>query len=225
MPSVTDLRYLQLFSGVSEAQMKEFMHSYTTRRFKAGEFIFRSGEGLSCLYLLLCGTVKTYAYSPQGQRQIIHVFYPGTVFGGLLFGEEQEPWAQAASDVMVVVISKQQFAQLMEKFPNVCLKILTSMVDHHQVHVRRMQTLLYRKASDRLMLTLLHLGDLQGNKDSATFVLDPAFTHEDLASMIGVARTTVSERMSDLRRRGIVSGRRGRLEVDRQAAERFLAQQ
>ncbi len=48
------------------------------------------------------------------------------------------------------------------------------------------------------------------------------FTHSDLANMIGVARTTVSELMGQLRQAGVVSGGPRRLIVYRRAAERYL---
>lgn len=218
-----ELQHLRLFSGVDDDEIGRLLGDYRVKHFAAGDLVFAAGQGCRELFLLLEGIVKTYDYSPQGFRQIIHVFYPGHAFGGLVFGSEQERWAEAMEDAAVLVLDETDFKQLMQSFPDVCLNILDDMVEHHTSHVRRMQSLLHTRAGHRLALTLLHLGDLQGDADSAEFALRGGFTHRDLASMIGVVRSTVSELFGELRARGVVRGERREIRVDRLAAEEYLS--
>jgi CRP/FNR family transcriptional regulator len=186
---------------VSRAEIADLLRKHSLRRFAAGDLVFSAGEGIRHLFLLLEGIVKTYVYSPRGQQQIIHVFYPGDAFGGLVFGRDQEPWAEAMTDVALICMDESELKELMQSFPEVCMNILEAMVDHHRTHVERMQTLLHKD----------------------TVVIRGGFTHQDLANMIGVVRSTVSELMSELRRLGIVSGTSREICIGRGAARRFLS--
>lgn len=223
IPSPVDLKHLRLFSGVSRSEIEDLLQRHPLKHYGAGKLILSAGEGVRQLLLLCEGIVKTYVYSPRGQQQIIHVFYPGDAFGGLVFGPDQEPWAEAMIEVTLVSMGETELKELMQTFPDVCMNILDSMVDHHRSHVLRMQTLIHNKASHRLVLTLLHLCDLQGDRDKDAVVIKGGFTHQDIANMIGVVRSTVSELMGELRHLGIVCGDRREPCVIREAAERFLS--
>jgi len=114
------------------------------------------------------------------------------------------------------------FKRFMQAYPDLCMNLFRYMTAHHVADMRRMEILIHTRASHRLVLTLLDLGDRLGYSEVQRFELDPCFTHEDLANMIGVVRSTVSELIGELRREGVLSGQGRRLIVHRQAAERFL---
>lgn len=221
---VEDLRRLKLFAGVAEEDIRRLLRRYSLRRFRRRDFIFRDTDDIRRVFLMLSGTIKAYVYSPRGAQQIIHVFNAGDVFGGLIYGENESPrpWAQAVTDTVLVTLDDEELKVFMQHFPDVCLNVFRHLVEHHETHVRRMQTLIHTRARRRLALTLLHLGELQGDGAAARFRLPP-FTHDDYAAMIGSVRSTVSEIMGELRRCGAVSGSRSGLTISRAAAERFVA--
>ena len=204
--------------------MEQVLRIVTVKCFARGEFVFRPGDPCDRLHLLQHGRVKTFVYSEQGQEKIMHIFYPGDAFGALLLGTPhgELPRAQAMDDVVTSSMDKVAFKRFMQFFPDLCMNIFGYMAEHHAVDMRRLESFIPTDASHRLVLTLLDLGDRLGYAEADSFELDPCFTHEDLANMIGAVRSTVTALIGHLRRSGVLSGRGRRLVVHRQMAEQFL---
>jgi CRP-like cAMP-binding protein len=224
MTELWNLHKLNLFSDLQPKTMEQVLRIVTVKHFHRGEFVFRPGDACDRLYLLQHGRIKAYVLSEQGQEKIMHVFYPGDAFGGLLFGmtHGELPWAEALEDVIVVYMDEAAFKRFMQAFPDLCMNLFRYMADHHADDMRRLESFIHTDASQRLLLTLLNLGDRLGYSEADSFQLDPGFTHEELANMVGVARTTVSELISQLRRSGVLGGRGRCLIVNRQSAEQLL---
>jgi CRP/FNR family transcriptional regulator len=224
MSQFWELKQLDLFGGLEPEQVDQLLDIVTVESFAEGEVIFRPGNASDRIYLLQHGQVKVYVVSRRGQERILHVFFPGDAFGGLLLGvpDEESPWAEAMSDVVVGWMDEAAFRRFVHTFPDPCLDLIRYMAVQHASRVRHLEALLHAKAARRLVLALLDLGERLGQGTAEQFELDPSFTHEDLANMIGAARTTVSELISRLRHNGVLGGQGRRLIVDRPAAERFL---
>jgi CRP/FNR family transcriptional regulator len=227
MSDLWNLRKLNLFFDLQSHTMEQILRIVTVKHVEQGEFVFRPGDACDRLYLLQHGRIKTFVNSEQGQEKIMHVFYPGDAFGGLLFGTTygELPWAQALDDVIVVYMDEAAFKQFMQTFPDLCMNIFRYMADHHADDMRRLESFIHTDAGHRLLLTLLNLGDRLGYGQAESFQLTPGFTHEELANMVGVARTTVSELISQLRREGVLGGYGRCLIVNRRAAEQRLLEQ
>lgn len=224
MSDLWNLRQLNLFVNLKPQTMEQVLRIVTVKHCPRSEFVFRPGDACDRLYLLQHGRIKTYVLSEQGQEKIMHVFYPGDAFGGLLFGTTRGelPWAQALEDVIVVSMDETAFKRFMQLFPDLCMSIFRYMADHHADDMRRLESFIHTGAGHRLLLTLLNLGDRLGHSEAESFQLAPCFTHEELANMVGVARTTISELIGQLRRAGVLGGHGRCLIVNRQAAEQYL---
>jgi CRP-like cAMP-binding protein len=219
-----NLKQLNLFAGLTSQQVNQILGIVTVQQFRRGRFIFQPGDPGERFYLLHHGRVKTYTISKQGQEKIMHIFYPGDAFGRLMHNPHpgKQPWAQALDDVVVSFMDEIAFKRFMLEFPDLCLNIFRYMAAHHAKDMRRLETLMHTNASQRLVLTLLDLGERLGHGQADSFVLDPSFTHEDLANMIGVVRSTVSELIGKLRQCGVLGGQGHHLTVYRRAAENYL---
>ena len=224
MADLWNLQRLNLFTGLKPATMEQVLRIVTLERFARGEFVFRPGDPGDRLYLLHHGRVKTYVLSERGQEKIMHLFYPGDAFGGLLLGTThgELPWAQALDDVIVNSMDEAAFKRFMQTLPDLCMNIFRYMAVHHANDMRRLETFIHTDASQRLVLTLLELGDRMGCAGVESFELGARYSHEDLANMIGLVRSTVSETIGQLRQAGVLSGQGRCLIVHRSAAEQFL---
>jgi CRP/FNR family cyclic AMP-dependent transcriptional regulator len=219
-----NLERLNLFANLTSEEINQILKIVTVHQFRRGSFIFQPDYPDERFYLLHHGRVKTYVISEQGQEKIMHIFYPGDAFGRLMQSSNpmKQPWAQALDDVVVSSMDENAFKRFMLAFPDLCLNIFRYMAAHHTKDMRRMETLMHTNASQRLVLTILDLGEHLGQGEANAFDLDPSFTHEDLANMIGVVRSTVTELIGQLRRNGVLGGRGHHLIVYRKAAENYL---
>ncbi|MDQ4078924.1 MAG: Crp/Fnr family transcriptional regulator [Chloroflexota bacterium] len=222
-----NLRQLDLLAGLEMDEIEAVLRVVTAETFEPGAFIVGPGATGKRLYLLYHGRVKSFIYSDKGQEKVIHVFSPGDAFGNLLldpsFGEM--PLVQALDDVEVISMGEEAFKRLVQAFPQLALNLCRYMAVHHATDMRRLRSFIHTRASHRLVLTLLDLGDRLGQGEADLIRFNAYFTHADLANMIGVARSTVSELLGQLREAGVVSGRGRDVVVHRCAAERFLQDQ
>ncbi len=226
MTDLWNVQGLNLFAGLDPTQKEKVFRIVRMEHFQPGEFLFCPGDPGDRLYLLHQGRVKTFVLSEQGREKIMHIFHPGDAFGSLLHGalNRDLPWAQALDHVTVSSMDEASFKRFMQTCPDLCMNLFRYMTAHHIADMRRMEILIHTRASHRLVLTLLDLGDRLGCSEAEAFELDPCFTQEDLANMIGVVRSTVSTLIGQLQRRGVVSRRGRRLIVRRGAARRFLSE-
>ena len=218
------LRRLNLFEGIGRETMEQVLQIVTVKHFARGEFLFRPGDPEDRLYLLHHGRVKTYVHSVHGQEKIMHLFHPGDAFGGLLLGTThgELPWAQALDDVVVSSMDEAAFKRFMQTLPDLCMNLFRYLARHHADDMRRLETFIHTDASRRLVLTLLELAERQGGAEAESFELGVRYSHEDLANLIGVVRSTVSETIGQLRQIGVLGGQGRCLIVHRLAAEQFL---
>lgn len=218
------LHEFPLWAELQATEMDELLKIVTIKGFKSGEILFTPADSPDCLYLLQHGRVKTYVHSTQGHEKIMHIFHPGDAFGGLLLGvvDGTLPWAQAVGDVVVCQMDETAFMKFMQRCPNTCLGLFKYLAAHHVEDMKRIEQMLYTKAHHRVVLVLLDLGHRLGHDSNETFAISPHFTHEDIGNMVGITRSTVSEIISDLRRVGVVEGKRRNLMVNRRLAKQYL---
>lgn len=213
-----------MWNNMTAAEMASLLDIVVIKGYTRGETLFTPFEEPNRLYLLQLGRVKTYMLTADGRQKILHIFAPGDAFGALLLGavDGRLPWAEALGDVIVCSMDEAGFRDLMMRCPNMCLDLFQYVSQIHVEAMRRLQGLLHTPAERRVVITLLELGRLLGHADKGTFTISPHFTHEDIADLIGVVRTTVTQLITKLRRRNIVSRSGRKLIVHRAAAERYL---
>lgn len=213
-----------VFAGVDTAEIEKVLRIAKIKSFRTGEIVFRPGEARHLLFLINEGAVKAYVLSRHGQQKILHIYHPGDVFGGLLAGTmyEDQSWAQTLNDVTVCIMDEPAFKEFIQTCPEMCMMLFRYLCIHHSADIRRLESFLHTKASHRLVLALLDLGMRLGHGEDEQFELDSSFTHEELANMIGVVRSTVSTLIGRLRSLGVLSVKNRRLIVYRKAAEQFL---
>ena len=220
------LHEFPLWVNMQRWEMDELIRVVQIRGYSAGEMLFNPLDSPERLYLLQHGRVKTYTLSPEGQAKVMHVFCPGDAFGGLLMGAVDGllPYAEAVDDVVVCMVDEVGFKSLMQRCPNTCFGLFRYMAKHHTEDMRRIEQLLHSRAQNRVLYALLTLGERLGNEFAPEFSIYPYFTHEDIANMVGLRRTTVSEMISQLRREGVIIGTGRRFLINRAAAEQYLEQ-
>jgi len=219
-----NLRRLHLFAGLDTETIDEILQIVTVRSVPHDEIIYRLDEARERLYFLQHGRIKTYTFTQEGREKILQVLLPGDAFGGLLLGPlaREVPWAQALEDAVICSMDRDAFEHFMRVRPELCMNLFRYMTNRHAADLNRLQTLIHTRTSHRLVLTLLEFGARLGQEDAQQFELDPSLTHEELANLIGAARTTVSELITQLRKQGVLGGEGRTVIVHRAAAEQFL---
>jgi CRP/FNR family transcriptional regulator len=181
--------------------------AFPTRTLVAGEILYQEAREASFLYLIERGIVKAVVPTAVGRERIADLLGPGDVLGvAALDGYHHPETIIAAQEATVIPID-----------PHYALK--DQKLSGHILHNLASQLRRSREAIDnaelpvgaRLARVLLQLGERFGQETGMGpgVSLPLQMTHEDLASLVGSSRVTVTRVMGELRQEGALAGSRG----------------
>lgn len=141
-----------------------------------------------------------YRLSSEGRELTTAILRPGQIFGtSALFGEaESEAIAEALDEAYVCDASADQFLRLMARHPALAAKISVLLARQLLRLEQQLGRLAFQDAPTRLAQALLVLAEDNGGQ------LPPNLTHEELATLIGSTRGTVTKTLADFARESAV---------------------
>jgi CRP/FNR family cyclic AMP-dependent transcriptional regulator len=215
---------LELFRGVSDEEMRRISRLSSERRYAKGVSIFSEGDPADAMFIVAEGLVKLVSVSSRGGETTLHILKPGAIFGELFFAEEKRAFdAVTTTDVVVTVIPRKSFEEILATFPAVArnfIRLLSKrLVKIEQGFAAFGHTWSYQ----RLGRVLLQLGTEHGVNTGGGTLIPFRLTHEDLAKLIGTTRETVTTQMNRFRRMGLLKRQGRHLLVDTDRLTRFLA--
>lgn len=202
------IRKSPLFAGMTETEISSILVclSASERNFKKGEYVFREGEILSSLGLVLNGSVHILKDDFWGVRTII-----GEASGGELFGEAyactfREPLEVDVTAVEDCTILFLDVARILTVCGTVC-----------EFHTRMIRNLLSVLAQKNLMLTrkIDHMAKRTTrekllsylsaeSKKAEGLVFEIPFNRQQLADYLCVDRSAMSGELGKLRDEGLI---------------------
>lgn len=108
---------VQIFQDVSALQLREFMLDSETRAYRRGDVVFERNEPGSSLFAIADGTVHV-EIDPADASKVVPLS-DGTIFGevGLISGRRRGSTIRAASDCILVEMSRNAALKLMKTAP------------------------------------------------------------------------------------------------------------
>ncbi|MBI4720538.1 MAG: cyclic nucleotide-binding domain-containing protein [Chitinivibrionia bacterium] len=110
---------IPLFENLSPSGRKALAEISLAREIPKKELLFLEGDQGASICVLARGNVQLYRSTPEGKEIVIKVVKPGELFGEVvLFEQRAYPVnAVALQDSTVLMISRHQFARLLENEP------------------------------------------------------------------------------------------------------------
>lgn len=204
MDKVWYLRRIDLFAGVDDAEMRRIAERATMREVSRGKVILHPNEPQEMVYVIKEGRVKVSRYSPDGREQILTLLEPGDSFGELALVHEPEPvYVEAFEDTLICALARDDFAALIQRRPELMLHVLKVLAERLRAAEEEIADLVFRDVPGRLAVLLLRLAEEYGQQHGGELRL--RLTHQDIASMIGATRETVTSTLSRFRDAGLVA--------------------
>lgn len=200
-PTVSDL-----MARLPEADRAELLNLGQRQTCAKGEFIFSAGEPSQHVFLLLDGRIKIYQSSAIGKDAILWFCFAGELFGlaEAASGGGRLVSAQACDRCDVLRIRQEHFTAYLETHPHTSLAIVQVLA----IRLRALGDVVINLISDdvrtRILKMVLQLGTRCGVPTAQGLCLDIAFTHQELADMIGTSRQTVTSTLGHLEREGLL---------------------
>jgi CRP/FNR family transcriptional regulator len=195
------------FSELDTDKLVEISKLIITKSYKKGEIIFFEGDLGESLYLVKSGKVKLIKMVESGEEQIINIVKAGDIFAEVvLFDDGNYPaTAITMEDTEVGIINGKDIEKLMYRIPEIALKILKVMSKRLRRAQQRIRNLGLKDTTSRTASALVYLAQEHGIGDETKVEINLSLTQQELASLIGTSRETVSRTLNRFKDDGLVS--------------------
>jgi len=204
------LKNCDLFERLTPEQISRLESRSRSKTFQRSNLLYLPSDSSDAVLLLVSGRVKIYHITGEGKQALLAIIDPGEIFGELavLDSGQREEFAEAMETSKVVLIPGSEIRQLMEENPNVSMGVTKLMGLRRRKVERRLKSLLFRSNRDRLVHLLLELVEKYGQPTAEGVLIGIKLSHQDLASIIGSTRETVTVLLGELQTEGALTIKR-----------------
>lgn len=197
------LRNIPIFADLSEEQLTT-IHKYTTERyFSKGTIIFLEGNAGEGFHYIKTGRVKIVKTAYDGREHIIKILGCGEIFAEvLLFSNRPYPaTAVAMEDSCVGIIRNTDLEQLILNNNFLALQLIKALSQRLLYAQQKIKNLALNDVIARTAEVLVRLSYEQGVQNSdSTIEIFLDLSRQELASLVGTTRETVTRTLSSLKR-------------------------
>ncbi|WP_028349704.1 Crp/Fnr family transcriptional regulator [Bradyrhizobium murdochi] len=180
-----------------------------------GQTLFSQGAKHDGIFLIESGRIRVFYSSPLGREITLAYWHAGNFVGGPeVFDSGIHQWSGvASSNCSVVQLPGKELRTLATEIPNLAIGLIEGLAFKGKCYSALAQMLGTRSITQRLAHLLLHLMDLYGVEDPDGVVIAAAFTHADLAHMVGATRQWVTISLKRMQQKRIVLTKRSQIVV------------
>jgi CRP/FNR family transcriptional regulator, nitrogen oxide reductase regulator len=213
-----------LFSNLTAADCGEIVAGARPVEFSKRQSIYREGDPIRQIVLLVSGCAKVTQLGQNGSEVILRLIGPGEVVGkvGIPAGARHCSMAQAVSASTALVWDEPVFEAVSQRFPVLRRNTLHSLHQRLEELEERFREISTERVAARLSRELIRLLDQVGRRVNG--IVEISLSREELAQLIGTTLFTVSRLLSDWDSRGIVRTRRESVSIRNFQALQELAE-
>jgi CRP-like cAMP-binding protein len=213
-----------LLEPLSAEQLEWVAQRTLNRSFQKGESVYTPGDASEVVYLLIRGRVRLYGMVRQ-RDLTFDVIRAGDVFGEASLTERtQNEHAQALEASQVGLLELDTFWHLVRENAEFNVRVIRMIGERFRMTRGRMTDIALKDSPARLAALILDLVQGEGVVTrEGHYRISTHYTHEDLASMIGLKRVAVTRAFGRLQDSGYVQLRRRQIYVTDLAALKGLA--
>ena len=210
-------RKLSAFVALSESELAVLAGLHQRRKtFLAGRDLVQQGQSKQAAYILASGWVCSYKIQPDGSRQIVDFQIPGDFLGlrsALLRTSDHS--FEPIADIEAAEVLASDFLKAIADTPRLATAIFWAASRDEAMIVEHLVSIGRRDAHARMAHFLLELGarlTLVGMGSKKGY--DCPLTQYHLADALGLSAIHVNRVLRQLRERGLVTFRNGRVVFD-----------
>ncbi|MDF9410380.1 Crp/Fnr family transcriptional regulator [Brevibacillus laterosporus] len=215
MEKIKYLSRIQLFSELEVEELEKIEPVAPITIMKKGTLITTPHQSQKFLYLIKSGKIRLYQITSEGSELTLDVLGVGHIFGevGTFTTGSENLYAQTWEDSLICTIDKTEFENFLQKKPDIALKFIEILSKRLQEVEELLEYMAYGSVRKRLLFLLNKLSDKFGVKiykgeglhqEEDWIQLDIAVTHQELATMMGSIRETVTGLLQDFTAEGII---------------------
>jgi len=202
---VHTLRSCQLFAGLPSADLEKIADVAVLKSLEKGEYLFREGGPAHGFYVVQRGAVNVHRVNAAGKEQIIHVFRAGESFAevALATATGYPADARALEPTQALLVQKDGILALLQRQPELALRMLGSMSSHLRVLVGQLEDLTLKHFETRLANWLVRR--CPNPQGQSPVKIELTMTKRLLAAELGTGSETFSRTLAKLRQQQLVA--------------------
>lgn len=195
-----------------------------TRSFQDGAILCMEGEPSNHLFILLAGWVKVITVTSEGREHLAALRGQGDIVGEIAqVTGYRTATVRAAGTVRALVVGAEQFEVFLDSHAGAARAYRRIMTEYERTAHETQRSQAMSSGPRRLAGLLLDLTDQHGEQAGGGVTTGLSLSQEELASLIGSSRSTVTRALSNWRSRNMVSTHQRQITVLDQAALRRIA--
>ncbi|WP_158633461.1 Crp/Fnr family transcriptional regulator [Tautonia sociabilis] len=204
------LKRCDLFERLTPEQAAQLDRRAAIRSFRKGELIYFPDDESKSVLVVARGRVKIKGITPDGKEYILAFIEEGEIFGELALVSDgpRDEFAEAAEATAVLALAREDLVWLIEQRPDLALQITKLLGLRRKQIENRLRNLLFRNNRQRVAGVLLELLESHGQRNGQGWEIGLRLSHQDLASLIGATRETVTIVLGQMQLDGLIRVRR-----------------
>lgn len=197
------LQQISLFKEVKQPSFDLLVGMSELITIKKHQYAYKPGETCSSIYFLQRGRIKICSFNKLGKELIKNIHYPSEMFGedSLLERETYVDYAQAMdADVEVLAIDVNSLKKFLCKNPTLSIRLSTKIGSKLKAAQKRIENFVFKNARSRIIELIKELAQKQGQIIGYEVLIKKFLTHNEIASLIGTSRQTVTIVLNELKK-------------------------
>lgn len=204
------LKSCELFEQLPAAALERLEQLSQKKSFARKELIYLPSDAADSIFVVTEGRVRIYHINPDGKEAVLGFINQGELFGELaaLEATDRNEYAEAMEKTTLVKVPSEGLQQAMETSAQFTLGI-TKLIGLRRRRIeQRLKSMLFRSNRDRLVHLLLELAEQYGRVHPEGLALGIKLSHQELASIIGSTRETVTVVLNEMQEEGLLTIKR-----------------
>jgi CRP-like cAMP-binding protein len=183
--------------------------------FRAGGVLCTEGEQSTHLFMLITGWVKILSAAGDGRELLLTLRGQGDIVGEIA-GERdgfRTATVKAVGPVRSLVVPYDTFTRFLSAHPGADGAYRHAITQRWSEAASMLYSRLVHSGPQRLAALLIDLAERHGTPGKGGTLITIPLSQEEIASLIGASRATVTRALSDWRDRGLISANRRHLTI------------
>ena len=202
-----DMRTDGFFCNFSDPVLQSFYALKITNSYPKGATLFYEAEASNGVYMLCQGRVKLSTYSKDGRALILRIAEAGELLGlsASISDSVHEATAEMIEPCQINFVRKADLLRFLRENADAGLNALLQLSrNYHAAYIQACSLGLSSTVGDKLIKLLLNWC-INTNGNNGEVHLKVAFSHEEMAEMIGTSRETVTRLLKEFRELDLIT--------------------
>jgi len=194
------LARVPLFDGFVDDDLKHILKLTSRKEFGKERVLVHENDSGESFFMILKGKVKVTGEGQDGKEVILSFLGSGEFFGELTLVDDEPRSATvtAVEPTVVLILHRNDFLSLLETNGQMMKKFMTILSKRLRHANDQIKSLALLDVLGRIAKLMLDMAEKEGVKLLDGSVVFRRPTHQEIASMVGTSRETVSRMIGEL---------------------------